>query len=149
MFESQISLTHLQTQDSVNGFILHSTPVNLHWAFLKISVRTTFWCFSFLSEVLFMNMDDTTTLLLRKSFQGVYSMCFLSFTKSVLLQESQSVFVHCSVSNNLHLYEKSHKYKKSATFCYPLRCIHAKKLSIKIFQICNCLRAVIFLAILH
>ena len=64
--------------------------------------------------------------LLRKLFQGIYNTCLLSFAEEVLLQES--FFMYCSILIKLHLYKRSHKYKKNEPFRSSLSDIHAEKL---------------------
>ena len=39
------------------------------------STHNVFWCFQFLSKVLFTNMEGEITIMLRKSFQGLYIIC--------------------------------------------------------------------------
>ena len=56
--------------------------------FPKLASTQRFMCFPFHSKVFFANMDDATTVLLRKSFLGVYSTCLPNFAEQVLLQES-------------------------------------------------------------
>ena len=78
----------------------------------KYRPHNVFWCFPFLSEVLFANMDNATSALLRRLFLG-HSICALhSLPSARKLVSFRKLFY----TIKLHLYERPYKYKRNKAF---------------------------------
>ena len=77
--------------------------------------------------------------------KSVYIVCAFSVLQSrFFCKNLKLVSMSCSVLIKLHLYKRSHKYKKNETFQEYLQYVHRDKLSIQIFQTCHWARAVLF-----
>ena len=98
LFKTEVHLVHKPNTDF--GIISKYCPHDI------------FGCFPFLSKVLLTNMDDATSALLRKLFQGVLNMYIPDFAWARKLVTFHTLFY----TLKLHLYERPYKYKRNETF---------------------------------
>ena len=108
----------------------------------KLSSRQNYLCFPFFPKVLLKNMDDATTVLLRKSFQG--------YIIHVCPALQSRFFARILVSFHVLFYLNQIAFvQKNETFQDSQRYVHAEKMSTEIFHLCHCSCTMLFSVILH